>query len=342
MFAPPPVNNHYPSSSESGDSLSDSFLDAEVAQGAINNLNGPIMARGLGPGSPNYLSAFDQDVALFDRPNDPTIREMFISQPYDDQALVPRVDYFQPERHSPTQFRTRSLHLGSGDAQYTSRPKHHIQTTMPLLPQLITENLDFAADTPTVMDSNTGCAPEPNSTTTTSSCGNSPHRESKQWSSEATQDDHPPRVRKARREKPRIQLAPDQPPTTQGKARSRVYVACVQWYVNLKRFYSSDQVFIGSSSVNMRVVELEKFAAMVPNRRVTTAVVERRVVETHARMIQRPSGVDLIRLPERVSGPQGVVAKREMSMALQSDVDAGNVSHRRHRRAVTKLQVDSA
>ncbi|KAG6844662.1 hypothetical protein H0H87_005030 [Tephrocybe sp. NHM501043] len=34
--------------------------------------------------------------------------------------------------------------------------------------------------------------------------------------------------RKSRREKPRIDLAPDQPPTTQGKPRARVYVACVQ------------------------------------------------------------------------------------------------------------------
>ncbi|KAF8967057.1 hypothetical protein BDZ97DRAFT_1804957 [Flammula alnicola] len=34
--------------------------------------------------------------------------------------------------------------------------------------------------------------------------------------------------RKPRREKPRIELAPDQPPTTQGKPRARVYVACLQ------------------------------------------------------------------------------------------------------------------
>lgn len=32
-----------------------------------------------------------------------------------------------------------------------------------------------------------------------------------------------------RREKPRIALAPDQPLTTQGKPRARVYLACVQW-----------------------------------------------------------------------------------------------------------------
>ncbi|PPQ66262.1 hypothetical protein CVT24_007280 [Panaeolus cyanescens] len=37
-----------------------------------------------------------------------------------------------------------------------------------------------------------------------------------------------PKPRKPRREKPRIELAPDQPFTTQGKPRARVYVACIQ------------------------------------------------------------------------------------------------------------------
>ncbi|KAG9315829.1 hypothetical protein JVU11DRAFT_3478 [Chiua virens] len=41
----------------------------------------------------------------------------------------------------------------------------------------------------------------------------------------------PSRPTKSRREKPHIELAPDQPLTTQGKPRARVYVACVQWYV---------------------------------------------------------------------------------------------------------------
>lgn len=35
--------------------------------------------------------------------------------------------------------------------------------------------------------------------------------------------------KKPRREKPKIALAPDQPPTTQGRPRARVYVACIQW-----------------------------------------------------------------------------------------------------------------
>ncbi|KAL7279934.1 hypothetical protein ACG7TL_006345 [Trametes sanguinea] len=34
---------------------------------------------------------------------------------------------------------------------------------------------------------------------------------------------------RSRREKPRLELAPDQPLTTQGKPRTRVYLACVQW-----------------------------------------------------------------------------------------------------------------
>ena len=36
--------------------------------------------------------------------------------------------------------------------------------------------------------------------------------------------------RKSRKEKLRIELAPNQPPTTQGRPRARVFVACLQWY----------------------------------------------------------------------------------------------------------------
>ncbi|KAJ7367084.1 hypothetical protein DFH08DRAFT_679593 [Mycena albidolilacea] len=46
--------------------------------------------------------------------------------------------------------------------------------------------------------------------------------------SEAWSPTQAAKPRKSRREKPRIELAPDQPPTTQGKPRARVYVACVQ------------------------------------------------------------------------------------------------------------------
>ncbi|KAG5639438.1 hypothetical protein H0H81_002309 [Sphagnurus paluster] len=56
-------------------------------------------------------------------------------------------------------------------------------------------------------------------------------RESSPLRSDNPGDAAPPAAslkRKGRREKPRIELAPDQPPTTQGKPRARVYVACLQ------------------------------------------------------------------------------------------------------------------
>lgn len=49
--------------------------------------------------------------------------------------------------------------------------------------------------------------------------------------SPSTVHSQPCRTKKTRREKTRIALAPDQPLTTQGKPRARVYVACLQWYV---------------------------------------------------------------------------------------------------------------
>jgi hypothetical protein len=39
-----------------------------------------------------------------------------------------------------------------------------------------------------------------------------------------------PRARKPLKDRPRIDLAPDQPPTTQGRPRARVFMACIQWY----------------------------------------------------------------------------------------------------------------
>jgi len=55
----------------------------------------------------------------------------------------------------------------------------------------------------------------------------------------------PPRPRKTRRERPRIKLSPDQPPTSKGAPRARVYVACLQWSVCLSvpKVHSSDTFF---------------------------------------------------------------------------------------------------
>ena len=53
------------------------------------------------------------------------------------------------------------------------------------------------------------------------------------------------RPKKSRRAKPHIELAPDQPLTTQGKPRARVYVACVQWSVLLVSNYLVALIFFG-------------------------------------------------------------------------------------------------
>lgn len=50
--------------------------------------------------------------------------------------------------------------------------------------------------------------------------------------------------RKSRRAKPHIELAPDQPLTTQGKPRARVYVACIQWSVLLVPSYKVMLMFL--------------------------------------------------------------------------------------------------
>jgi hypothetical protein len=39
-----------------------------------------------------------------------------------------------------------------------------------------------------------------------------------------------PQARTQLKDKSRIDLAPDQPPTTEGRPRARVFVACLQWY----------------------------------------------------------------------------------------------------------------
>ncbi|EGN98357.1 hypothetical protein SERLA73DRAFT_123675 [Serpula lacrymans var. lacrymans S7.3] len=83
------------------------------------------------------------------------------------------------------------------------------------------------------MSSTSGFYPEPLSATTKSSSSQSPPDANAGSSS---------KHRKTRREKPRIELASDQPLTTQGKLRSRVYVACMQWRINDDYDESSEDV----------------------------------------------------------------------------------------------------
>src|SRR6185369_5734755 len=88
-------------------------------------------------------------------------------------------------------------------------------------------------------------------------------------------DAGPVRTKKrAGRERMKIELAPDQPATTQGKPRERVYVACLQWYV-------PTPVHFFLQIPDFHSVEVARFAVTVRNPCVTTAIsVPRGVVNT--------------------------------------------------------------
>lgn len=90
------------------------------------------------------------------------------------------------------------------------------------------------------------------------------------------------RARRARKEKPYIALAADQPPTTQGKPRTRVFVACLQWYVRpllLGSSLSPSQPLLIASILRRLAtctVGVARFAATAQNRCATTATRDRR------------------------------------------------------------------
>jgi hypothetical protein len=99
---------------------------------------------------------------------------------------------------------------------------------MPTLPHLSREDSTGNLDITNLLSN---YSPEPGSTMTASPSTHSSPGSTGAWKMPAEKSAAEPvqRPRKARREKPRIELAPDQPPTTQGKPRARVYVACIQW-----------------------------------------------------------------------------------------------------------------
>lgn len=320
MSSHSPISKQYQSSSESGDSLSDSFLDSEAALNATGNSGSKdFMANDytLGLASPrSYISALDQDVSHYERRNDAAMRELFLAtQPYtEEHGDLPKGDFIHSEIHSPSQFRAKSLI--SGESQYLSRPNHH---THHPLPHIVTENLDSAVDTSMLMASSAGYTLESNSATTGSSSGGSPRGDSENWTEDRNDKTQPAsRTRKTRREKPRIQLAPDQPPTTQGKPRSRVYVACVQWCASS---WSKAYPTCADSSL---VAEPEKFDAMVRNPHVTIVAVERLVVVAPARTTQLLNvGVRTKHLAHGNELP-GMVARRRIAKSDQFVDDAGD------------------
>lgn len=192
MFSLSPSATSYTSSSDSGDSLEDPFQIPLFTEPMAGDY-------AVGLGASPYLSSLDDDVPHSEPRIDSHLREMY--QQYPDGGLR------QPKSFSSNQ-----------------PGPYHAPNPLPL-PHILTQ--DLTIDTSTLLPSaNT----EPPSAVSPLSYDGSPTTETDQCGKESQS---PPasstRQRKSRREKPHIELAPDQPPTTQGKPRARVYVACVQW-----------------------------------------------------------------------------------------------------------------
>lgn len=202
-------NNYY--SSESGDSLEDPYQTPAPHQFEVPHL----MARDftVGLGSAPHLSTLDKDSRRFEPRPDANIREVYPSQTY--------------AEHTDFGPRLKLLHSGH-EITYHSQ-------IIPL-PNIITHDLySSTVDASRLLTSASEYTAEPSSAKTASSSGDSPTTETEHGPKGGQTAGPQPlnRSRKTRREKPHIELAPDQPPTTQGRPRARVYVACLQWYDQL-------------------------------------------------------------------------------------------------------------
>lgn len=144
--------------------------------------------------------------------------------PYDSGENL-SAPYHQPYdrcNSSPTDLRLPS------SATYHSQSEEDHRPVLPNLPQHNRGEIITTLHTHGYGSPHSTFLPEPESALT----AHSDHSGDSEFWPNAVQEHapNPPRPKKARREKPRIELAPDQPPTTQGKPRARVYVACLQWY----------------------------------------------------------------------------------------------------------------
>jgi hypothetical protein len=175
------------------------------------------------------------------------------SKSYDNRdALPPPLPYHQSyDRHhnSPP-----NIHMSAGPYRQSHPASHHyVDRPSSSLPPLKRPDLSNMVD-------GFGLPPSHNAYAGSSSIGSEPigsaptapsnrsHMDTEFWQEASPTpppeefkghdtDSQPPsdtsKPKKTRREKPKIALAADQPPTTQGKPRARVYVACIQWSVFL-------------------------------------------------------------------------------------------------------------
>ncbi|KAG6330724.1 hypothetical protein ID866_8364, partial [Astraeus odoratus] len=127
--------------------------------------------------------------------------------------------------------------------RFTSQhPYHHADETRAAMPSLMPDRTQYAAaeqfdpmlmitqDTNYMPSQHPATEPPPAPSYPSHPSHHSIHTPTQTQLQAASVDEapHTARPKKSRRAKPRIDLAPDQPLTTQGRPRARVYVACVQ------------------------------------------------------------------------------------------------------------------
>ncbi len=117
-------------------------------------------------------------------------------------------------------------------------------------------------------------------------------------------------TRRLRRDKPRIDLASDQPPTTQGRPRARVFVACLQWYDT-----SSYRGLV--ALILLSLAEPARSVATERSRSASTVLSVKGITSVLTMLYQ--SVVGLIRFRERVLVVQG----RRMKIPLEGAGAAG-------------------
>jgi len=185
-----------------------------------------------------------------------------------------------------------------GDLQYLPAYQELSSTALPPLPQLrIDDHLPLVDASMLASARNIVDPPELKSATPSE---HSLAGDAETWSPSSREPPMEATRRRPRREKPHIDLAPGQPPTTQGKARARVYVACMQWSVPSAIFEKR----LGARRLtSFYLVEIERFDAMVPSLR-AIIVVFGPTKTRNARMMLFPNVVGRIKPQEHANAWQ--------------------------------------
>lgn len=167
---------------------------------------------------PDISSAFYDDSSLRESFNGP--RTSSSSTPESIPSLIPQV---------PPRSEFQDTHVG---IPYPSYPEEFLHATLPTVSQTEQARVNPSEGSQILASSQLPPGELPDQLSYNYISANTPPSASGSSTPDLSAPSEPSmRQRKNRREKPHLRLAPDQPLTTSGTPRARVYVACAQWYV---------------------------------------------------------------------------------------------------------------